>query len=270
MGRGAALHNWKPRHETQGNSGPWPRLSRPVPCGNRRPCRTSDTTDPKRPGPPGPFAFPLPSPGILRYNSPDKLEGTFHEASSSHRHRGHHRLPPHRRGPGPAADPRGAVELRPRRGLLLLHRHRAAHQPGLHQHPPGALAAAGKPHRGALQPLRRLCHLPRHGHLGLHGLCPVLFDTAHGQAHCAHRGPALHRRGHHRRQGEPAGRPAVRLLGGERRVHRLWQPRHRWDKGPEVPDKKLQRLYQPKLPTKAGWCATSPTSPRGSRCSTTS
>lgn len=22
MGRGAALHNWKPRHETQGNSGP--------------------------------------------------------------------------------------------------------------------------------------------------------------------------------------------------------------------------------------------------------
>ena len=31
-----------------------------------------------------------------------------------------------------------------------------------------------------------------HGHLGLHGLRPVLFDTAHGQAHCAHRGPALH------------------------------------------------------------------------------
>ena len=42
------------------------------------------------------------------------------------------------------------------------------------------------------QPLRRFCHLPRHGHLGLHGLRPVLFDTAHGQADCAHRGPALH------------------------------------------------------------------------------
>ena len=26
----------------------------------------------------------------------------------------------------------------------------------------------------------------------LHGLRPVLFDTAHGKAHRAHRGPALH------------------------------------------------------------------------------
>ena len=37
MGRGAALHNWKPRHETQENSGPWPRLSQLAPAGTGGP-----------------------------------------------------------------------------------------------------------------------------------------------------------------------------------------------------------------------------------------
>ena len=64
MGRGAALHNWKPRHETQGNSGPWLRLSRLAPCGNRRPRRTSNTTNPKGPDFPGLLLFPFPPRGF--------------------------------------------------------------------------------------------------------------------------------------------------------------------------------------------------------------
>ena len=116
--------------------------------------------------------------------------------------------------------------------------HAPAPEPGLHQHPAGALAGAGQAHRRPLQRLRRLRPLPRHGHPGLHRLGPVLSHPAHQKAHRPHRGPALHRRGHHRRQGKPPGRPAVRLRRGQRGVHRLRQPCHRRHQGQKVPDKK--------------------------------